>query len=161
MKNLILDMVESVKSNLQKNGFPGKSVAFSIDQLYDAAHNKGFHFNKVREALELQGVKSVLEGSKIVFSATEEPQDMDLPGMEQILKDPKYSDMLKDPNFLTQAMTMFSQMDSSQLAKFAGMVPGLDLEKLQTVKEKFKNMNSKDLDKLKDLSSQLGNRFKK
>ena len=43
--------VASIATNLQKNGFPSRSVAFSLERMYESAAAKGLSFNKVLEVL--------------------------------------------------------------------------------------------------------------
>ncbi len=130
----IQEMAEIVFRNLTKNGFPAKSVSFSLDALYDAAHEKGFHFNKVRDLLSQEGVHSEIVGSKVVFSVAKTRN-------EDILSDPKFAQSLNDPNFLESAMSQLSGMDPEKLRSLASSIPGFDSEKVASMLNHLKTMS--------------------
>ncbi|MEI8025883.1 MAG: hypothetical protein WCI18_06020 [Pseudomonadota bacterium] len=130
----IQEMAQNVSRNLAKNGFPAKSVSFSLDALYDAAHEKGFHFNKVRDLLGQEGVQSEIVGSRMVFSATHALN-------QDLLKDPKFAQSLKDPNFLESAMSQLSGMDPEKLGSLASSIPGFNSEKMASMLNLLKTMS--------------------
>jgi len=130
---LAQEMAKNVSRNLTKNGFPAKSVSFSLDALYDAAHDKGLNFNKVRDLLSQEGITSEIVGSRMVFSSAEVLSS-------DILKDPNFSETLKDPNFLDSAMNFLSGMDPEKLASLGRSIPGLDSEKMASVLSLLKTM---------------------
>lgn len=131
---VVKEMANRVLQNLAKNGFPEKSVSFPLETLYDLAHAKGFHFNKVRDFLNLEGVGSEIVGSKIVVSQLKStPEDM--------LKDPKFTESLKDPNFLDSAMNFLSNMDSEKLKSLGNVIPGISPDKMAGVLNLLKTMS--------------------
>ncbi len=130
----IQEMAQNVSKNLAKNGFPSKSVSFSLDALYDAAHERGFHFNKVRDLLTQQGIHSEIVGSRMVFSAAQATN-------EDFLKDPRFAQSLNDPNFLESAMSQLSGMDPEKLGSLASSIPGFDAKKMSSMLNLFKTMS--------------------
>jgi hypothetical protein len=118
-----------VLSNLKKNNFPNQSVAFQLDPLYESAHKKGVHFNKVRDLLNEQGIKSEIVGSKVVFSALN--QDLDQ------LPDGSLEESMQDPNFMEKALNFLSQMDPSYLESLGDLVPNGDKEQIKEGLKKF------------------------
>jgi hypothetical protein len=130
---VVKEMANRVLQNLTKNGFPEKSVSFPLETLYDLAHAKGFHFNKVRDFLNQEGVSSEIVGSKIVFSILKAPH-------EDLLKDPKFAESLKDPNFLDSAMSFLSNMDPEKIKSLGNVIPGISPEKMADVLNLLKTM---------------------
>lgn len=64
--------VENVVGNLEKNGFPGRRVAFPIDRLYESAYAKDVNFNKVLDLLAARGIAHEKTPEKVIFlEATE------------------------------------------------------------------------------------------
>lgn len=59
--------VASIATNLQKNGFPERSVAFSLERMYESAAQKGLSFNKVLEVLAERGVAHQKTPEKVIF----------------------------------------------------------------------------------------------
>jgi hypothetical protein len=61
--------VASIATNLQKNGFPSRSVAFSLERMYESAAAKGLSFNKVLEVLAERGVAHEKTPEKVIFTS--------------------------------------------------------------------------------------------
>lgn len=60
--------VDTVVSNLEKNGYPGRRVSFPIERLYESAYAKGVNFNKVLELLAARGIGHEKTPEKVVFA---------------------------------------------------------------------------------------------
>ena len=59
--------VQSVIDNVKKNGFPDKKVSFPLEQMYEAAENKGVNFNKVLQTLDEIQIAHEKTPEKIIF----------------------------------------------------------------------------------------------
>lgn len=60
--------VDHVVRQLEKNGFPQRSVSFPIEKMYEAAAKKELSFNKVLELLATRGIAHEKTPEKIIFS---------------------------------------------------------------------------------------------
>lgn len=67
----LASFVENVVTNLEKNGFPGRRVAFPIERLYESAHAKGVNFNQVLDVLAGRGIAHEKTPEKVVFHPIE------------------------------------------------------------------------------------------
>ena len=59
---------DDVAANLEKNGYPGRRVAFPIERMYELAHAKELNFNKVLDVLATRGIAHEKTPERIIFS---------------------------------------------------------------------------------------------
>lgn len=111
--------LEKIEKNLEKNGFPAKSVSFSMDSLYEAAHKSSANLNKILESLDAKGVSNEKTVDKIIFSKKDmfSADMMDqFKGMDMDNVRDKSEQMMNDmpPEQLEYAKQMFSKMSDEE-----------------------------------------------
>lgn len=142
-QDALAEFVENVVRNLEKNGFPGRRVAFPLERMYESAAAKGTSFNKVLEALTARGIAHEKTPEKIIFlpaetATVEAPaspaspfpaganpfEGMDLRALEGLSPD----------QMMAAAAQFVQQMTPEQLAMMRGLVENLsDAEKAELV----------------------------
>jgi hypothetical protein len=131
---------QSVIDNIKKHGFPGKKVAFPIEQLYEAAHNKGINFNKVLATLDEIQIAHTKTPEKVIFY----PKDR----LKPLPSDEKPVNPLGgiDLEILTHlSPEMTENLDlSSLMGTVASLVENMSPEKLQAVKDTYENMSDEE-----------------
>ena len=110
---------EKIKRNLEKNGFPEKSVAFPLEKLYESAHEAGANLNKILDALSEQGIANEKSAEKITFSKKQIISDdimKSFEGMDMDAVREKSEQMMKDmpPEQLEYAKQMFANMTEEE-----------------------------------------------
>ena len=111
--------LEKIEKNLEKNGFPSKSVSFPLESLYEAAHKAGANLNKILELLTAKGIAHEKTVEKIVFSKKDMfSSDMldQFKGMDMDSVREKSEQMMKDmpPEQLEYAKKMFANMSEQE-----------------------------------------------
>lgn len=111
--------LEKIEKNLEKNGFPAKSVSFPMESLYEAAHKSSANLNKILESLDAKGVSNEKTVDKIIFSKKdmfsadmmEQFKGMDMDNVRE-----KSEQMMNDmpPEQLEYAKQMFSKMSDEE-----------------------------------------------
>ncbi len=111
------EFVQLVLSNLEKNGFPTRTVAFPLEKMYESASQRGFSFNKVRAILEERGIATELTAEKVLFS--------------QLQPRAAAEDLFDLEKTVQNILQQMSSEQQSQVAKMMQDLPAEDLEKLQ------------------------------
>ncbi len=146
---------QNLRRNLEKNGFPEKSVAFPIDSLFEAASAKGFSFNKIRERLEAQDVAVELEEKRVVFSAkpvepqptasAEDSQEMPGAGLFGDLGTMASEVLNKiSPEQMKQMRDMVGNIDATQLAELKNRLASMSEEEKQSMLQQMKGFLGKN-----------------
>lgn len=117
------DFVELVLKNLNKNGFPEKAVSFPLEKMYETASEKGFSFNKVRDALKLKQIHSEISGDRVIFTQESPEEDaFDLSKMAEV------------------AQKMFQNMSPEQQAQISQMMQNMDPAEMEKIKQQWEQM---------------------
>ncbi|MCP4679979.1 MAG: hypothetical protein GY854_31700 [Deltaproteobacteria bacterium] len=132
--------VQSVIDNVKKNGFPGKKVAFPLEQMYEIAEKKGISFNKVLATLDEIQIAHKKTPEKIIFYPKDrEPQPQPQPQAGANPTD-AFSNMAANIN-----PEMFKNMDMSDMMTAASqMMQNLNPEQLEAVKNMYENMSDEE-----------------
>lgn len=117
------DFLGLVLKNLEKNGFPGKSVSFPLEKMYETASQRGFSFNKVRDALKERNIASEISGDRVVFRQEADESDM--------------FDMAK---MAEAAQKMFESMPPEQREKISQMIQNMDSDEIAKIKDQWDQM---------------------
>jgi len=117
------DFVSLVLKNLSKNGFPEKAVSFPLEKMYETASERGFSFNKVRDALKLKQIHSEISGDRVIFT------------QEAVAEDP--FDMSK---MAEVAQKMFQNMTPEQQAQMSQMIQNMDPAEIEKIKTQWDQM---------------------
>lgn len=117
------DFLGLVLKNLEKNGFPGKSVSFPLEKMYETASQRGFSFNKVRDALKERNIASEISGDRVVFRQEADESDM--------------FDMAK---MAEAAQKMFESMPPEQREKISQMIQNMDPGEIAKIKDQWDQM---------------------
>jgi hypothetical protein len=152
--------VQKVIDNIKKNGFPEKKVAFGLEQMYEAAYNKGINFNKVLDTLDSIQIAHQKTPEKVIFfpkdqQVQDEPAAGRIPGMPPGI-DPA---MFKDFDFskLNLNPESFKGMNPLQMMKKAAeMVRKMDPEQLSAVKDMYTNMTPEQRKKMMEQAKKFG-----
>ena len=145
--NAISEFATLILSNLKKNNFPTQSVAFQLEPLYESAHRKGIHFNKVRDFLKEQGIQSEIIGSKIIFSSVDQTKGA--------LDPENFEKSMQDPDFLEKALSFLSQMDPSYLESLGNMIPDGNKGQVKEGFKKFLNMKPDQRQQILEMAKRL------
>jgi hypothetical protein len=144
------DFVQSVIQNIKKNGFPDKKVSFPLEQLYEAASNKGINFNKVLETLDSILIGHVKTPEKIIFYPKDKmPAPVentgfkmeDLSGMLNISPDDFKG--LNIGDMMSKANEMVNNMNPEQLKSMMGMYENMTDEQKKDLMDKAKELGFK------------------
>ena len=129
--------------NLEKNGYPHKSVAFPLERMYEAAANKGLSFNRVLERLEVQGVSHEKTPERIIFRPAPPPKAFDpaslpfdpssLPGLDQLQG-------MSPEQMMQAAAQAMQQLSPDQQQAIMGMVQGMSDEDRAQMLERAKKL---------------------
>ena len=111
--------LEKIESNLKKNGFPERAVAFPLEKLYESAHEAGANLNKILEDLALKGIQNEKTVEKIIFTKKITSSDDIMSQFEGMNMDDvraKSEQMMKDmpPEQLEYAKQMFANMSEQE-----------------------------------------------
>lgn len=133
---------ETIRSNLEKNGFPQRPVAFPIEHLYEAAARRGLSFNRVLEVLAGQGVAHEKTPERVIFRVPPAPSNaadpfegLDLSGIDMSA----LQNMSPDQMMAAAAQAM-QQLSPEQLQSLQGMVEGLTPEDQERMIEQAKKL---------------------
>ncbi|MBC7530571.1 MAG: hypothetical protein H7318_03270 [Oligoflexus sp.] len=129
MSTPLQDFTNLVHSNLEKNGFPDKSVSFPLEKMYESASERGFSFNKVRDELREMEVLSEIVGDRIVFTKQSLPDfgaDFDMSKMAEM------------------AQQMLAKMSPEQQAQITQMMQNMSSEQMAGMREHWENMPSEE-----------------
>ena len=127
------DFLESIKKNLEMNGFPQKKVSLPLEKMYEIADEKNINFNKVLEELEKESIKNTKTSDKIIFY--KEVEMPDLSSLGEMLKN-------KDPKELMKMAQEY--------------MANLSPEQQEQMKNQFMNMDPKEREDLMKKANDLG-----
>jgi hypothetical protein len=131
--------VEHVAKQLDKNGYPERSVSFPIERMYEAAAAKGLSFNKVLEVLAERGVAHEKTPEKVIFSpAIAEPAfpaGGAFPGL-----DPSMFAGMSREQLMAAAQAAMQQLGPEQLEAMRAMVEGMTPEQQAEMMEQAKKL---------------------
>lgn len=116
------EFLDSIVSNLTKNGYPTQKVALPLERMYEVAYEKGLNFNKALTLLEEQGIAHEKSTTRVVFFPKVDP----LASMT--------------PDAIAQAQKMMSEMSPDQLQKIMEMVQNLSPQQQAEMMQKAKDM---------------------
>lgn len=114
--------LESIISNLEKNGYPIKKVALPLERMYEVAHEKGLNFNKVLTTLEERGIAHEKTTTRVIFS----PKVATPNGLT--------------PEAIAQAQKMMSSMPPEQLQQIMEMYQNMSPQQKADIMQKAKDM---------------------
>jgi glucan biosynthesis protein len=133
------DFVQLVRKNLEKNGFPEKSVSFPLEKMYESASERGFSFNKVRDELKQLEINSEIEGDRIIFA-------------KQLNDTQAASEGFDMSNMAAMAQQMLAKMTPEQQAQIAQMMQNMTPEEMSRIKSQWENMPAEEKQRaMKDL----------
>ena len=114
--------IESIKRNLESNGFPQKRVSLPTEKMYEVADNKGFSLNAVLEKLkEEDQVNFEITDDKIIFSKIE--------AMPNI-----------DPEMMSKVQEMMAKMDPAELERIKEQVSNMSDDERKDMLNNAKGM---------------------
>lgn len=125
---------ENIIHSISKNGYPEKSVSLPFQPVFKAAKNSDTTISEVLKNLEQQGIKSKIEGDKILFfneSYKEKEQEPES-------KFDFSNDMLK------QAMDKIKDMDPQEVEKIKKQVMDMSPEEQERLMKQAKDYFSKN-----------------
>jgi len=122
--------VETIRGNLEKNGFPGRSVAFPIERMYEAAAHRGLSFNRVLEALSERGISHEKTPERVIFRVPTPPSTAADPfgGLDLSGIDLSALQNMSPDQMMAAAAQAMQQLSPEQLESLRGMVEGLGPE---------------------------------
>ncbi len=142
-KDELASFIESIMKTINKNGYPEKRVAISMDRLYESAHKKGLNFNKVRKELHKEGVQTELTSEKVIFSSLS----------EESTTDSSFADQMKD----NLNGFNFDNLDKDQIMQQAAdMMKNMSPDQLKAMQEAFTNMSEEQKAELIKKGKDLG-----
>jgi len=157
------EFIANLLKNLAQNGFPEKKVAFSLEKLYESAHNK-VNLNKVLTFLsEEKAINHEKTSTKIIFFAKEdlptEPEQSsspEIPGLEDIgdilkLGQEMFGNVLNPDLLKNENMSMASLAEKAR-AMMASMSP----EQIQSIQKMFSNIPADQKEALMKKAKDLG-----
>ncbi|RZA11760.1 MAG: efflux RND transporter permease subunit, partial [Proteobacteria bacterium] len=109
-----------VVQNLEKNGFPSKSVSFPLEKMYETASQRGLSFTKVRDALTARQITSEINGDRIVFAQLNPSPANDISDMSKLSE---------------AARRMMESMSPEQIAEMTKMVQSMDPHEISKIKD--------------------------
>lgn len=146
----IESMVASVARNLEKNGFPGRSVAFPLEKLYESAHERGINFNKVREGLRQRGIESELEGNRVIFFKAIPKNDL---GFDLSDAFSMFESLRHNTGLMDQMRDAMANLSPDQLKEMSKMVPGLDAGAVSQFAKQFSMLSTEERQRAFDLAA--------
>lgn len=128
----------TIADNLRKNGFPERSVAFSLERMYESAAAKGLSFNKVLDLLAERGVAHEKTPEKVIFTrpapvappAADPFAGMDFSALEN----------MSPEQMMEAASQAAQQMSPEQLQALQSLVGNMSPEQMQALMEQAKKM---------------------
>lgn len=144
--------IETIKSNLDRNGFPDKKVSLPLEKLYEAAENKGLSLNDCLLAMENEGIFHEKTTEKIIFRGpAQNPFNESYVSAEESSKAQNSSfdmnnvnpDMFKGKSkedIQKQAQDYMSQMSPDQLKQIQEMYAKMSPEEKQKIMDQARNM---------------------
>jgi predicted DNA-binding protein YlxM (UPF0122 family) len=111
------EFLELIQKNLSSSGFPGKSVQFPLEKMYELADTKGVNLNNILDHLKTTGLEIESTTDKIVFNK---------PNM--------------NPETFDKAKEMMDQMSPEELAKVQEQVKNMTPEQQEQMMEQAKKM---------------------
>lgn len=130
--------VASIATNLQKNGYPERSVAFPLERMYESAAAKGLSFNRVLEVLGERGVVHEKTPEKVIFPSpvTAAPAGVDpFGGMDLGALSGMSPDQL-----MAAASEAAQRMSPEQMQALQAMVGNMSSEQLQLMMEQARKL---------------------
>ncbi|MCX6126484.1 MAG: hypothetical protein NTV34_17250 [Proteobacteria bacterium] len=61
------DFIANLISILEKNGYPSKRVALSLERMYEVAYTKQLNFNKALKFLDERGIAHEKTVERVIF----------------------------------------------------------------------------------------------
>jgi hypothetical protein len=133
---------DNLQSQLRKNGFPDKAVAFPLEALFESASRKGFSFNKIRDRLSAAGIETELEETRVVFRAAVPQSGSVARGDTEGGFDAAAADVLANisPEQMKTFRDMVSKVSPSEMAAMKAQLDAMsDSEKAEMMR-KMKDM---------------------
>lgn len=133
---------DNLVSQLLKNGFPEKAVAFPLEALFESAARKGFSFNKIRDRLSAVGIETELEETRVVFRAALPASSTSANRDSDVGFDAAAADVLASisPEQLKSFRDMVSKVSPSDMAAMKAQLDAMsDSEKAEMMR-KMKEM---------------------
>lgn len=130
--------VASIATNLQKNGFPGRSVAFPLERMYESAAAKGLSFNRVLEVLAERGVAHEKTPEKVIFPS---PLPVAAPGTDPFVgMDMGALSGMSPEQLMAAASEAAQRMSPEQMQALQAMVGNMSPEQLQLMMEQARKL---------------------
>lgn len=125
------DFVRTIQRNLEKNGYPERSVAFPLEKMYESASQRGFSFNKVRDILKEQGIVTELTENRVIFS----PAGAETPGFDM-------------QSMAEAAQQILQNMSLDERTRLEEMMRTMDPGQMQQVQQQWEAMPEEDKQRL-------------
>jgi len=129
--------VDQVLTQLRKNGYPERRVAFPLERMYESASAKGLSFNRVLELLGERGVGHEKTTEKVIFApaSVPAPASPDIAGFDPAL----FAGMSQEQLF-SAAQAAMQQMGPERLAALRAMVEGMTPEQQAAMLEQARKL---------------------
>jgi hypothetical protein len=125
------DFVRTILRNLDKNGYPARSVAFPLEKMYESASARGFSFNKIRDILKEHGIVTELTEHRVIFSpAAAEAPDLDV------------------QNIAEAAQQILQSMSMDERTRLEEMMRSMDPGQMQQVQQHWEAMPEEEKQRL-------------
>ena len=132
-------IIETIVSNLQKNGFPSKKVSFPKASLESFIRKQDYELEDVLGEMRQDDIFSVIKGEKVIFSSEEMTQEKEA------------------FDFSNMDLSALKNMDPKTLKERADeMMKNLPPEELEKYRKMFENMSAEEKSKLFDQARQMG-----
>lgn len=132
-QNTMATVEENILHSLKKNGYPDKRVSLPFQPVFKACKTDGKSLSDVLEKLEEQGIKSKVEGDRILFLSKEHSE----PSKQE--PEPEFDLSSK---IMQDAMKKMKEMDPKELEKLKQQVTNMSPEEkeqmMKQAKEFFK-----------------------
>lgn len=142
----LVRFANSIANNLQKNGFPQRKVAFSIEKMYESAARKDLSFNKVLELLAEQGINHEKTPEKIIFTSAVQAAPAASSGAPEAAAGPLGGmdlgalENMSPDQMMAAASRAAQQMSPEQLQAIQNMVGNMSPEQMQAMMEQAKKL---------------------
>lgn len=131
--------VEKIVEKLQKNGFPGKRVAFPLVQMYEAADEKGLSFNAALDRLAERGITHEKTPEKVIFApAVADPSGPEAGGFPGI--DPSMLAGMSQEELLQAAQKAMQAMGPEKLAALRTLLESMTPEEQAAMMEQARKL---------------------
>jgi len=130
--------VASIATNLRKNGFPERSVAFSLERMYESASAKGLSFNKVLEVLAERGVAHEKTPEKVIFTSPLPVVSPDVDALSGM--DLGALSGMSPEQLMAAASEAAQRMSREQMQALQAMVGNMSPEQLQMMMEQARKL---------------------